>query len=262
MLPFIRRCRVGRNLSTAPYIARLGELLGNKSDNFFKAVTVLQQFSGDAQVEMLDAMKNVAFEKDKVTLAVVDAMKKVALEKDRVTLEKDKLTLEVVDAMKKVALEKDKVAELKITVLTTTRDLIDATTENLCLKGKLDVRGMIEEIERLISPGKSLNPDVSRSRLWKEALQKPENEALAASLAACFSTQGSGASAAAINTIKGVYKKSCGLIHSHIESNNVAITVRHRDFPGTDELCVIRTLAKEFKFKLVEEGGLANLEDE
>ena len=250
MLPFIRRCRVGRNLSTAPYIARLGELLGNKSDNFFKAVSVLQQCSGDAQVEMLDAMK------------------KVALEKDRVTFEKDKLTLEVVDAMKKVALEKDrvtlekdKVAELKITVLTTTRDLIDATTENLCLKGKLDVRGMIEEIERLISPGKSLNPDVSRSRLWKEALQKPENEALAASLAACFSTQGSGASAAAINTIKGVYKKSCGLIHSHIESNNVAITVRHRDFPGT-ELCVIRTLAKQFKFKLVEEGGLANLEDD
>ena len=244
MLPFIRRCRVGRNLSTAPYIARLGELLGNKSDNFFKAVSVLQQCSGDAQVEMLDAMKKVAFEKD------------------RVTFEKDKLTLEVVDAMKKVALEKDRVAELKITVLTTTRDLIDATTENLCLKGKLDVRGMIEEIERLISPGKSLNPDVSRSRLWKEALQKPENEALAASLAACFSTQGSGASAAAINTIKGVYKKSCGLIHSHIESNNVAITVRHRDFPGTDELCVIRTLAKQFKFKLVEEGGLANLEDE
>ena len=56
-----------------------------------------------------------------------------------------------------------------------------------------------------------------------------------------------------VNTIKSIYKKANALIRPHIDSNNVAVVVRHRDFPGDDELCVIRALANHFKFKLAEE---------
>lgn len=38
-------------------------------------------------------------------------------------------------------------------VIELTRDLLDANAETLRLKGLLDVRGMLEEDERLISPG-------------------------------------------------------------------------------------------------------------
>jgi len=43
------------------------------------------------------------------------------------------------------------------------------TTENLKLKkGKLDVRGMLEEVERLISPGKLREDKVDRFNLWNK----------------------------------------------------------------------------------------------
>ena len=59
--------------------------------------------------------------------------------------------------------------------------------------------------------------------------------------------------AAVISTIKKIYKKASNKIHSHIDSSITAIVVRLRDFPGDNELDVIRALARFFKFKLVEE---------
>ena len=163
------------------------------------------------------------------------------------------------DAKDKVAEQKDnvaeqkgKVAELNLAVMVATRDLFDATTENLRLKGMLDVRGMLEEIERVISPGKITNPKVSRSVLWTSTLNSSSHEQLKNALTACFPEQGA-KETAVVNTIKSIYKKASVLIHSHIDSNNVAVVVRHRDFPGDDELCVIRALANHFKFKLAEE---------
>lgn len=156
------------------------------------------------------------------------------------------------EATKLVAEETNKVAELNMAVLVATRDLFDATTENLRLKGMLDVRGMLEEIERVISPGKMTDPNVSRSSLWTSALKSSTHEQLKDALIACFPEQGA-KETAVVNTIKSIYKKASVLINSHIDSNNVAVVVRHRDFPGDDEICVIRALANHFKFKLAEE---------
>ena len=72
-------------------------------------------------------------------------------------------------------------------------------------------------------------------------------------LIACFPTQqDSDAKAAVISTIKRIYKKASTKIHTHIDSNNVAIVVHLRDFPRDNELDVLRALAKFHKFKLVE----------
>ena len=50
----------------------------------------------------------------------------------------------------KVLAEKDKTAALKLYANTEEYSLLDSVTEILRLKGKLDVRGMIEEIEDCI----------------------------------------------------------------------------------------------------------------
>jgi translation elongation factor EF-G len=202
--------------SSEPYVSELAKLFGNDSVEFYKATFVLQT-------------------------CTEEAMKLVAVETDKVAEQKDK-----------VAEQKDKVAELNMAVLVATRDLFDATTENLRLKGMLDVRGILEEIERVISPGKMTDPNVSRSSLWASALKSSTHEQLKDALIACFPEQGA-KETAVVNTIKSIYKKASVLIHSHIDSNNVAVVVRHRDFPGDDELCVIRALANHFKFKLAEE---------
>lgn len=160
-------------------------------------------------------------------------------------------TMEAV-AKTEEAVAKETEARIKVIVLT--RDLLDANTETLRLKGMLDVRGMLEEIERLISPGTVRDPDVKRTALWHAALSSPRYKPLADVLIACFPTQkDSDAKAAVVSTIKRIYKKACTKIHSHIDSNNVAIVVHFRDFPGDNELNVIRALAKFHKFKLMEE---------
>jgi len=97
------------------------------------------------------------------------------------------------------------------------------------------------------------DPDVNRATLWRAALHSPRNKVLANVLIACFPTQqDSDAKAAVISTIKRIYKKASTKIHTHIDSNNVAIVVHLRDFPRDNELDVLRALAKFHKFKLVE----------
>jgi len=151
----------------------------------------------------------------------------------------------------KVAVAKE--TEARIKVIELTRDLLDANTETLRLKGLLDVRGMLEEVERLISPGMLRDLDVNRATLWHTALSSPRYKALADVLIACFPTQrDSDAKVAVISTIKKIYKKASTKIHSHIDSYNVAIVVHLRDIPGDNELDVIPALAKFHKFKLVE----------
>ena len=133
------------------------------------------------------------------------------------------------------------------------RDLMDASTEVLRLKGKLDVRGMIEEIEETLSPGKFRDPNISRTKLWTAALQDTRNTALLNELAAGFPLQGDFVKDAVISTIREVYMRASALIHNHIRSDNVVIILRHKDFSGNDEQHVIRTLAKHFHFKLEEQ---------
>ena len=70
---------------------------------------------------------------------------------------------EAANAKTEAANVKEYEARIKVVVLT--RDLLDANTETLRLKGMLDVdvRGMLEEVERLISPGMIRNPKVKRT---------------------------------------------------------------------------------------------------
>ena len=185
-------------------------------------------------------------EKDK-TLAEKD--KTLLAEKDKTLAEKDKTLAE----KDKTSAEKDKSAALNQTLTQKEYSLLNSVTENLRLKGKLDVRGMIEEIEVQLSPGKFGDPNTSRTKLWDAARHDPRHGALFEELAACFPSRGETAKEAAISTIKSVYKKASEMIHTHIGSNNVVIILRHRDFPGDDEQRVIRVLAKYFHFKLEEE---------
>ena len=157
------------------------------------------------------------------------------------------------EAQKEIGAKEKEIYELKEKTSNLTRDLSDANSEKLKLKGKLDVRGMIEEIELSLYPGKVVDPSVSRSKLWKQAKENPQHMALFIELANCFPSHGANANDAAISTIKSIYKKASDLIHSHVSSNQVAIVVRMQDFGGNDELCVIRALAKFYKFRLEEE---------
>ena len=213
-----------RTFSPAPYLDDLAKVFGNESDAYVKAASIQQRSSEDATNEIAQQKSKVLQEMDKV-LQLMD---------------------EVLQLM-------DKVAELNMTAVMTTLDLFDATTESLRLRGMLDVRGMIEDIERMISPGKMRFSNVNSSSLWSAALSRRENEALAASLAACCPNHGDATKEAVIKTIKSVYNKSCTRPLSHVDSLGRAIVVRHRDYPGTDELGVIRVLASHFKFKIVEE---------
>ena len=200
-----------------PYDLELKEQLGSNTIEYFKASSVLGKLTSNTLAKTMEAVAK---------------------------------TMEAV-AKTEAAVAKE--TEARIKVIELTRDLLDANTETLRLKGMLDVRGMLEEIERLISPGMLRDPDAKRADLWRKALSSQQFKALAAVLIACFPTQhGSNAEAAAVSTIKRIYKKASNKIHSHIDSNNVAIVVHLRDFPGDCELDVIRALAKYHKFKIKE----------
>ena len=200
-----------------PYDLELKEQLGSNTIEYFKASSVLGKLTSNTLAKTMEAVAK---------------------------------TMEAV-AKTEAAVAKE--TEARIKVIELTRDLLDANTETLRLKGMLDVRGMLEEIERLISPGMLRDPDAKRADLWRKALSSHQFKALAAVLIACFPTQhGSNAEAAAVSTIKRIYKKASNKIHSHIDSNNVAIVVHLRDFPGDCELDVIRALAKYHKFKIKE----------
>jgi hypothetical protein len=224
-VPTSSKSRLG--VSAAPYLNDLNRAFGdnNKTNELLMASKLVVY----AIVE--EALKENA-EKDKA----------LAAEKDKALAEKDKALA-----------EKDKSAALNYTLSQKEYSLFNSVTENLRLKGKLDVRGMIEEIELQLSPGKFGDPNTSRTKLWAAARQDPRYGALFEQLAACFPSRGETAKEAAISTIKSVYKKASEMIHTHIGSNNVVIILRHRDFPGDDEQRVIRVLAEYFHFKLEEE---------
>jgi hypothetical protein len=209
-----------------PYDLELKIHLGSDTIEYYKASSVLGKLTSNASAKTEAAVAKTEAAVAKTLAAVAKTEAAVAKE-----------------------------TEARIKVIELTRDLLDANTENLRLKGMLDVRGMIEEIERLISPGMFRDPDVTRYELWYKALKSSPNNPLADVLIACFPTQKdiNSARAAAISTIKRIYKKASNKIHSHIDSNNVAIVVHLRDFPGDKELDVIRALAKFHKFKIVEE---------
>jgi len=201
-----------------PYDLELKEQLGSNTIEYFKASSVLGKLTSKAFAETKEAVA-------KTEAAVAKTEAAVAKE-----------------------------TEARIKVIELTRDLLDANTETLRLKGMLDVRGMLEEVERLISPGISRNPKVKRADLWNAALRASQNKALADVLIACFPAQdGQDAKkTAAVSTIQTIYRKASTKIHSHIDSNNVAIVVHLRHF-REHEVDVIRALAKHHKFKLVEE---------
>jgi len=207
-----------------PYDLELKEQLGSNTIEYFKASSVLGKLTSNTLAKTMEAVAKTMEAVAKTEAAVAKTEAAVAKE-----------------------------TEARIKVIELTRDLLDANTETLRLKGMLDVRGMLEEIERLISPGMLRDPDAKRADLWRKALSSHQFKALAAVLIACFPTQhGSNAEAAAVSTIKRIYKKASNKIHSHIDSNNVAIVVHLRDFPGDCELDVIRALAKYHKFKIKE----------
>ena len=61
----------------------------------------------------------------------------------------------------KALAEKDKSAALSHTLTQKEYSLSNSVTENLRLKGKLDIRGMIEEIEAQLSSGKFGDPNTT-----------------------------------------------------------------------------------------------------
>ena len=208
------------------YNNELKEQLGANTIEYFKASSVLGKLTLHAYAETKAANAETKAAVAKILEAYVETKAAVA--------ETNAAVAEVTEA-------RFKVFELS-------RDLVDANTENLRLKGMLDVRGMLEEVERLISPDMLRDPDVNRTALWHTALHSPRNKALADVLIACFPTQidSNSAKAAAVSTIKRVYKKASNKIHSHI-----AIVVHLGSFTD-NELHVIRALAKFYKFKIVE----------
>lgn len=228
-------------------------LLGRGRKGAVGGVPTSQSRLGVSAAPYLDAL-NRAFGSNNTSNDLLMASKLVVYtiveEALKENAEKDKALLEEKD---KMLAEKDKTAALNYTLTQKEYSLLDSVTENLRLKGKLDVRGMIEEIELQLSPGKFCDPNTSRTKLWAAARLDPRYGALFEELAACFPSRGETAKEAAISTIKSVYKKASEMIHTHIGSNNVVIILRHRDFPGDDEQRVIRVLAKFFHFKLEEE---------
>jgi len=201
---------------------------GNISMEFLVASNVLRALAEEAQRELTEKEKELTEKEKEVFILNYTATKLIA--------EKEK-----------------EVFSLNYTATQFARDLMDASTEILRLKGKLDIRGMIEEIEEKLSPGNFRDPNTSRTKLWEVARQDPRHRVLFDALAACFPGQGEAAKDAAISTIKNIYKKASEMIHSHIDSNNVVVVLRHRDFPGSDEQLVIRALAESFHFKLDEQ---------
>ena len=236
-----------------PYDLELKEQLGSNTIEYFKASSVLGKLTSKAfaktEAAVAKTMEAVAETKEAVakTEAAV-AETKEAVAKTEAAVAKTEAAVAKTEA----AVAKE--TEARIKVIELTRDLFDANTETLRLKGMLDVRGMLEEVERLISPGISRNPKVKRADLWNAALRASQNKALADVLIACFPAQdGQDAKkTAAVSTIQTIYRKASRKIHSHIDSNNVAIVVHLRHF-REHEVDVIRALAKHHKFKLVEE---------
>jgi hypothetical protein len=215
-----------------PYDLELKEQLGSNTIEYFKASSVLGKLTSKAFAKTMEAVAKTEAAVAKTEAAV--AKTEAAVAKTEAAVAKE--------------------TEARIKVIELTRDLLDANTETLRLKGMLDVRGMLEEVERLISPGMSRKPKVKRADLWNAALSATENKALADVLIACFPAQdGQDAKkTAAVSTIQTIYRKASTKIHSHIDSNNVAIVVHLSHF-SEHEVDVIRALAKHHKFKLVEE---------
>ena len=212
-----RRASSRLGVSSGPHLKKLAKSFGIKSNEYLVASEVVHELTEEALKEAAKKDKAAAAEKDKV-----------------INMSKEVLSL-------------------NFTASQLARDLMDASTVILQLKGKLDVRGMIEEVEISLSPGKIRDPNTSRTKLWAAASEDTKHAALFSELAAGFPSQGESAKEAAITTIKDVYKKASEMIHKYIGSNNVFIVLRHSDFPGSDEQHVIRTLAKHFHFKLEEQ---------
>lgn len=212
-----RRASSHLGVSSGPHLKKLATSFGSKSKEYLVASEVVYKLTEEALKEAAKKDKAAAAEKDKV-----------------INMSKEVLSL-------------------NFTASQLARDLMDASTVILQLKGKLDVRGMIEEVEISLSPGKIRDPNTSRTKLWAAASEDTKHAALFSELAAGFPSQGESAKEAAITTIKDVYKKASEMIHKYIGSNNVFIVLRHSDFPGSDEQHVIRTLAKHFHFKLEEQ---------
>jgi len=256
-----------RFLSSDKFQVELKQLLGDNTPEYFKAALVLRTQAEEAQKEIGAKEKEIGAKekeigakekeigaKEKEIGAKEKEIGEKLLEKQKEIgeklLEKQK---EIGAKEKEIGAKEKEIYELKEKTSILTRDLSDANSEKLKLKGKLDVRGMIEEIELSLYPGKVVDPNVSRSTLWKEAKKNPQHKALFTELENCFPSHEAKAKDAAISTIKSIYKKASDLIHSHVSSNQVAIFVRMQDFGGEDELCVIRALAKFYKFRLEEE---------
>ena len=212
-----RRASSRLGVSSGPHLKKLATSFGSKSKEYLVASEVVYKLTEEALKEAAKKDKAAAAEKDKV-----------------INMSKEVLSL-------------------NFTASQLARDLMDASTVILQLKGKLDVRGMIEEVEISLSPGKIRDPNTSRTKLWAAASEDTKHAALFSELAAGFPSQGESAKEAAITTIKEVYNKASEMIHKYIGSNNVVIVLRHCDFPGSDEQHVIRTLAKHFHFKLEEQ---------
>ena len=226
-----RRASSRLGVSSGPHLKKLATSFGSKSKEYLVASEVVHELTEEALKEAAKKDKEAA-KKDKAAAA-----------------EKDK----VINMSKEVINMSHEVLSLNFTASQLARDLMDASTVILQLKGKLDVRGMIEEVEISLSPGKIRDPNTSRTKLWAAASEDTKHAALFSELAAGFPSQGESAKEAAITTIKDVYKKASEMIHKYIGSNNVFIVLRHCDFPGSDEQHVIRTLAKHFHFKLEEQ---------
>lgn len=131
------------------------------------------------------------------------------------------------------------------------RDLAEAATENLRLKGKLDLRGMLEEIERTISPGRQRKREVQRAELWGSQENEQKLKPLFAELAICFPDQKGSEKKAANRSIVEIHDNVNAAIHEHINSSKNAIYVNGSEFRKHD-LCVIRALAKHFHFRIHE----------
>jgi len=281
-----------RFLSSDKFQVELKQLLGDNTPEYFKAALVLRTQAEEAQKEIGAKEKEIgakekeigakekeigAKEKEigakekEIGEKLLEKQKEIVAKEKEIGAKEKEIGEKLLEKQKEIGeklLEKQKeigakekeigakekeIYELKEKTSILTRDLSDANSEKLKLKGKLDVRGMIEEIELSLYPGKVVDPNVSRSTLWKEAKKNPQHKALFTELENCFPSHEAKAKDAAISTIKSIYKKASDLIHSHVSSNQVAIFVRMQDFGGEDELCVIRALAKFYKFRLEEE---------
>jgi len=249
-----------RFLSSDKFQVELKQLLGDNTPEYFKAALVLRTQAEEAQKEIGAKEKEIGAKEKEIGAKEkeIGAKEKEIGAKEKEIgeklLEKQKeIGEKLLEKQKEIGAKEKEIYELKEKTSILTRDLSDANSEKLKLKGKLDVRGMIEEIELSLYPGKVVDPNVSRSTLWKEAKKNPQHKALFTELENCFPSHEAKAKDAAISTIKSIYKKASDLIHSHVSSNQVAIFVRMQDFGGEDELCVIRALAKFYKFRLEEE---------